>query len=57
MNDDRNKNLNAENKIINSLLSVLGGDINIKIVYVDKFPQTPSGKFRWVVSEKFQSIN
>lgn len=41
----------AEKHLIRYLKDKLGESIGIKIKYVDGFPETPSGKFRWVVSE------
>lgn len=49
------KNRYSENTIIKILTTELGDDIDVRIKYVKDFPQTPSGKFRWVVSEKYQS--
>ena len=56
LSENSEKNINSENMIINNLAAELGHNIDVGIKYVEDFPQTPSGKFRWVVSEKYQSI-
>jgi phenylacetate-CoA ligase len=41
-----------ESRLCSYLHEELGSDLPIAVIYVENFSPTPSGKFRWVVSEK-----
>jgi len=45
---------NSEGRLLSYLTNELG-PIPIEIFYVENFPPTPSGKFRWVLSEMTQN--
>ena len=44
--------LEMENRLRTYLYEKLGTTLPIEVIYVNNFPPSPSGKFRWVISEK-----
>lgn len=52
---DAQKNRDSEEYLIAYLHNELGASLPMQVVYVQNFPSTPSGKFRWVVSEMPQA--
>ncbi len=41
----------SEEYLLSLIRREIGSETVLEVVYVNSFPQTPSGKFRWVVSE------
>jgi phenylacetate-CoA ligase len=52
---DAQIHLESEKHLIAYLHNELGASIPMQVVYGQNFPSTPSGKFRWVVSEMAQA--